>query len=210
MTKHWSKVQYLHEVVKNPNIHIRGTHSYYSNAWTEDFEDYVVRYHYGDAWSLSHFKLPWVPDQLHIGDYVCIGAETVILMGGNHTHRMDWFSDYPFPETVLESYRSKGDTHIEDGVWIGMRALLMPGIRLGEGAVVAAGGVLTRDVPPYAIFGGNPARLIRMRFPAPIVERLLALKIYTLPPEQFERIKPALCSDDIDALERQVRTLSET
>lgn len=96
MSKHWSEVEYLHQTVQNPNIVIRGTHSYYSNAWTPDFEDYVVRYLYGDKISSQKWQPQWELDKLYIGDYVCIGAETVILMGGNNTHRTDWFSDYPF------------------------------------------------------------------------------------------------------------------
>lgn len=99
-SKHWSRVEYLHESVRNPNIHIRGTHSYYSDAWSGSFEQSVVRYLYGDEYSLQAWDPLWPIDQLYIGDYVCIGAQAVILMGGNHTHRMDWFSLYPFVETL--------------------------------------------------------------------------------------------------------------
>ena len=98
--KHWSKVEYLHQSVTNPNIHVRGQHSYYSDAWSGDFQSSVVRYLYGDAYSLAAWESQWPVDQLHIGDYVCIGAEAVILMGGNHTHRTDWFSLYPFLEVI--------------------------------------------------------------------------------------------------------------
>ena len=87
--KHWSKVELLHETVRNPNIHVRGTNSYYSNAWTGSFEESVVRYLYGDDYSLKAWEPQWPIDQLRIGDYVAIGAEAVILMGGNHTHRTD-------------------------------------------------------------------------------------------------------------------------
>ena len=91
MDKHWSRVEYLHETHRNPNIILKGTHSYYSDAWSGCFEEAVVRYLYGDAYSVSHYESRWEPDKLRIGDYVCIGAEAVILMGGNNTHRMDWF-----------------------------------------------------------------------------------------------------------------------
>ncbi|WP_246807010.1 hypothetical protein [Ensifer sp. ENS04] len=90
--KHWSKVELLHETVRNPNIHVRGSNSYYSNAWTGSFEESVVRYLYGDEYSLRAWEPQWPIDQLLIGDYVAIGAEAVILMGGNHTHRTDWVS----------------------------------------------------------------------------------------------------------------------
>lgn len=198
--KHWSRVEYLHETVKNPNIHIRGTGSYYSDAWTGSFEDSVVRYHYGDAYSLATWEPQWPIDQLHIGDYVCIGAEAVILMGGNHTHRTDWFSLYPFAEVILEAYAGKGDTVIGDGAWIGMRAMLMPGVTIGEGAVVASGAIVTKDVAPYMIVAGNPAVPVRPRFPEPTVAALTALRIYEWDRAKFETLRPLLCADDIAAL----------
>ncbi|MHA6691522.1 CatB-related O-acetyltransferase [Devosia sp. A449] len=198
--KHWSIVEYLHETVRNPNIHIRGQNSYYSNAWTGSFEDSVVRYHYGDAFSLGRWEPRWEIDQLHIGDYVCIGAEAVILMGGNHTHRMDWFSLYPFAETIVESYVGKGDTVIGDGAWIGMRAMIMPGVNIGEGAVIASGAIVTKDVAPYMIVAGNPAVPLRQRFAAASVETLLGLGIYRWERAKFEALRPLLSADDLDAL----------
>ena len=198
--KHWSIVEYLHETVRNPNIHIRGQNSYYSNAWTGSFEDSVVRYLHGDAYSLNTWEPRWEIDQLHIGDYVCIGAEAVILMGGNHTHRMDWFSLYPFAETILESYIGKGDTVIGDGAWIGMRAMIMPGVTIGEGAVIASGAIVTKDVAPYMIVAGNPAVPLRQRFAAASVETLQELGIYRWERAKFEALRPFLSADDLDAL----------
>ncbi|WPA93157.1 CatB-related O-acetyltransferase [Providencia zhijiangensis] len=175
--KHWSKTQLLHEVVKNPNIHLKGRHSYYSDCWDGGFEQSVVRYLQGDEQSRD-WQLAWDIDQLYIGDYVCIGAEAVILMGGNHTHRLDWFCLYPFLEYIEEAYIGKGDTIIGDGVWIGMRAFIMPGVQIGEGAVIAANSVVVKDVAPYTIVGGNPAKPINTRFSPDVIEQLLALKIY--------------------------------
>ncbi|MGG4774319.1 CatB-related O-acetyltransferase [Paenalcaligenes sp. Me52] len=199
--KHWSKVELLHQTHSNPNIHHTGTHSYYSNAWSESFEHSVVRYLYGDAYSLQAWQPAWEVDQLYVGDYVCIGAEAVILMGGNHTHRTDWFSLYPFMENIEHSYQAKGDTIIGNGAWIGMRAMIMPGICIGEGAIIASGAIVTKDVEPYAIVAGNPAKVVKKRFSDTTIERLLALRVYELSAEQFERIKPLLCDADIDALE---------
>lgn len=200
-TKHWSRVEYLHNTVTNPNIHIRGAHSYYSPAWTESFEESVVRYHYGDAYSREAWTPLWPIDQLRIGDYVCIGAETVILMGGNNTHRADWFSCYPHREYIEESYMGKGDTVLGDGSWLGMRSMIMPGVRIGEGAIVAANSVVTREVEPYTMVGGNPARPICHRFPESVIERLLALVIYEWPEEKYQEMLPFLCANDIDRLE---------
>lgn len=198
--KHWSIVEYLHETVKNPNIHIRGRNSYYSDAWSGSFEQSVVRYLYGDEYSAATWVSQWPIDQLYIGDHVCIAAEAVILMGGNHTHRTDWFSLYPFPEVILDAYAGKGDTVIGDGAWIGMRAMIMPGITIGEGAVIASGAIVTKDVAPYMVVAGNPAAPIRQRFPSDTVAVLLALGIYQWEKAKFDALKSFICSDDIAAL----------
>ncbi len=207
MDKHWSNVEYLHQSVSNPNIIIKGTHSYYSNAYTENFEDYVVRYLYGDKYSREHFEEPFPYDKLYIGNYVCIGAEVVILMGGNNTHRMDWFSCYPFTDKIIESYQQRGDTIIGDGAWIGMRAMIMPGVKIGEGAVIAAGSVVTKDVEPYGIVGGNPAQLIKYRFDENTISELLNLKIYSRSEQEIEGLIPLLCCDNITPLKDAIYAL---
>lgn len=202
MNKHWSKVEYLHQSVKNPNIIVKGTKSYYSNAYTPDFEDYVVRYLYGDEFSSQNWQPQWEIDRLYIGNYVCIGAEAVILMGGNNTHRMDWFSSYPFMEKIVEAYQPRGDTVIGDGVWIGMRAMIMPGVKIGEGAVIAAGAVVTGDVEPYAVVAGVPAKKIRKRFTDDVVTELLALHLYDRSEAEIGRLLPCLCNNDLSALKK--------
>lgn len=199
--KHWSKVEYLHETVKNPNIHIKGTTSYYSNAWTGSFEDSVVRYLYGDEYSLQAWEPLWHIDQLYIGSHVCIAAEVVILMGGNNTHRTDWFSLYPYLDVIQEAYQAKGDTTIGDGAWLGMRSMIMPGITIGEGAIIASGAVVIKEVEPYTIVAGNPAKPIKQRFSEEIIKKLLDLKIYDWPEEKLNHLLKHLCNNDIEALE---------
>ncbi|HCE3562265.1 TPA: CatB-related O-acetyltransferase [Vibrio parahaemolyticus] len=178
MTKHWSKVQYLHQVVQNANIHIKGTHSYYSDCWDNDFEQSVVRYLLGDEIS-KQWQPRWEVDQLYIGDYVCIAAEAVILMGGNHNHRTDWFCLYPFLDDVERSYQSRGDTIIGDAVWIGMRAMIMPGVTIGEGA---------------------PAKPIKTRFDSETIDKLLALKMYSWDEAKFNALRSFICGNDIEQL----------
>ncbi|MGF1800365.1 CatB-related O-acetyltransferase [Vibrio gigantis] len=197
--KHWSKFELLHEVVTNPNIHIKGQHSYYSDCWDNGFERSVVRYLHGDEIS-RQWEPRWEIDELYIGDYVCIGAEVVILMGGNHTHRVDWFSLYPFMDVIEDAYIGKGDTHIKDGVWLGMRAMIMPGVTIGEGAVVAANSVVTKDVEPYSIVAGSPEKVVKHRFEKTVIEELISMKIYDWPPEKFESLRQHLCDSDLTAL----------
>ena len=202
--KHWSTFQLLHQVVQNKNIHTKGTHSYYSDCWDNGFEQSVVRYLHGDEIS-KQWQPRWDIDQLYIGDYVCIAAEAVILMGGNHNHRTDWFCLYPFMEEVERSYQGKGDTVIHDGVWIGMRAMIMPGVTIGEGAVVAANSVVTKDVEPYSIVGGNPARLVKHRFAPELIEKLVALEIYQWPEEKLAAMRKFLTQPDFELLEKAMK-----
>lgn len=203
--KHWSRVEYLHEQVKNPNIHIKGTHSYYSNAWSGNFEETVVRYLYGDEFSLKNWQPQWEIDQLYIGDYVCIAAEVIIMLGGNHNHRVDWFCLYPFEDNYVDAYQGKGDTNIKDGVWLGMRSIIMPGITIGEGAIIASNSIVTKNVEPYSIIAGSPARLVKKRFEDSVIQRILNLDIYSWDKEKFNCLKKYICNNDIDNLEEQSR-----
>ena len=201
--KHWSKFELLHEVVTNPNIHVKGQHSYYSDCWDNGFEQSVVRYLHGDEVS-RQWEPRWEIDELYIGDYVCIGAEVVILMGGNHTHRVDWFCLYPFMDVIEDAYIGKGDTHIEDGVWLGMRAMVMPGVTIGEGAVVAANSVVTKDVAPYSLVGGSPAKVVKYRFDESVIDELISFKIYEWPEEKFEALRKHLCNSDFSKLKQAI------
>ncbi|MUJ25509.1 CatB-related O-acetyltransferase [Aliivibrio fischeri] len=206
--KHWSKFQLLHEVVTNKNIHIKGTHSYYSDCWDNGFEDSVVRYLHGDKIS-RQWEPRWEIDKLHIGDYVCIAAEVIILMGGNHNHRTDWFCLYPFMDFIDDSYASKGDTRIHDGAWLGMRSMIMPGVTIGEGAVIAANSVVTKDVEPYSVVAGSPAKHVKYRFEPSVIEELLSFKVYDWPTDKFNSLKPHLCSPDFEQLQQAIASYDE-
>ena len=156
--QHWSQVEYLHLTVSNPNIHLKGRHSYYSGAWDGPFEEAAVRYLHGDSFSRSPetgWKPLWHIDQLHIGDYVQIAAGVKILMGGNHTHNADFISTYPFADldALQRSYRPAGDTRIGNDVWIGMDAMIMPGVTLGDGAIIAARALVNQ---PGCVLGDEP------------------------------------------------------
>lgn len=115
-------------------------------------------------------------EKLVIGNYVSIASGVKFLLGGNHYY--DTLFTYPFKVKVLKEPQeawSKGPIIVEDDVWIGMDAMILSGVRIGQGAVVAARSVVSTDVPPYAIVAGNPARVVKWRFPPSIIERLTRL-----------------------------------
>ncbi|WP_111896079.1 CatB-related O-acetyltransferase [Acinetobacter sp. MB5] len=190
--KHWCEFEFISKTVKNPNIHIRGNYSYYSAYWDSGFERCVVRYLHDKP---STVERPI--DQLYIGNFVSFGAECVIMMGGNQLHRTDWIAAFPFD---TRSFVASGDTVIGDGCWIGSRAMIMQGVTLGEGAVVATGAVVTKDVPAYAVVAGVPAQVIKYRFPADAIEKLRSAKIYDLDEKVFLKMREKFQSDDVDAL----------
>lgn len=105
-------------------------------------------------------------------------------------------------DKITDAYVGKGDTHIHDGAWIGMRAMIMPGVVIGEGAVIASGAIVTKSVTPYTIMAGNPAVSVRKRFDDATIERLLGLTIYEWPQEKFTALQEAICAEDIAALEQ--------
>ena len=197
--KHWCEFEFISKTVKNPNIHINGNYSYYSAYWDQGFERCVVRYLHDKP------STPEKPiDQLYIGNFVCFGAECVIMMGGNQLHRPDWISTFPFD---TRSFLPAGDTVIGDGCWIGSRAMIMQGVTLGEGAVVATGAVVTQDVPPYAIVGGVPAKVIRYRFSNKKKKKLLSLKLYEMNEKQFLKMREELQTGDIVNLIQFIKSL---
>ena len=209
--QHWSQVEYLHLTVSNPNIRLKGQHSYYSGAWDGPFEREVVRYLYGDSFSRhpdTGCEPLWHIDQLHIGDYVQIAAGVKIIMGGNHTHNTAFISTYPFAdlEALKRSYRPAGDTCIGNDVWIGMEAMIMPGVTIGDGAIIAARALVTKDVPPYAMVAGTPAAIVRMRFTESEIARLQALAWWDWPNEQVNALLPLIQQGEVTLLEQAAAT----
>lgn len=126
--------------------------------------------------------------RLIIGKYVSIAQQVTFLL--DVEHRLDCISTYPFKVKVLKSERqeafAKGDIVVDDDVWIGYGATVMSGVHIGQGAVVAAGAVVSKDVPPYAIVGGVPAKVVRYRFNQPVIDFLLTLDYEHLDGELIE------------------------
>ncbi len=191
------QVGFLKALVRNPNI-VVGDYTYYDDpAGPERFETENVLYHY-----------PFVGDRLVIGKFCALARGVRFVMNGAN-HKIAGFSTYPFyifghgwesaaPGPGELPY--KGDTVLGHDVWAGYDSLFMPGVKVGHGAIIAARSVVVSDVPDYAIFGGNPARLIRMRFPADVIERLIEIAWWDWPIEKISRHLPAIVGADIDRL----------
>lgn len=168
---HYERLCFLKNSVKSPSI-IVGDYTYY-----DDFEDVSnfeknVRYHFD-----------FIGDKLRIGKFCMIASDVEFIMNGAN-HLTSALSAYPFAifggdwANAMEgqAYPSKGDTSVGNDVWIGYKATIMPGITIGDGAVIAAHAVVTKDVAPYSVVGGNPAQLIKKRFSEEQISCLLELQ----------------------------------
>lgn len=159
-------------------------------------------------------RFPESGAKLAIGRFCSIADKVEILLGGNH--RTDWVSTFPFAAFAdvwpqargLHGYHAtRGDVTIGSDVWLGSGAMILSGVRIGHGAVVAAQAVVTRDVPPYAIVGGNPARQLRLRFDEATVAALLETSWWDLDDDQISGLLPLLQGDDAAGLIERVREI---
>lgn len=142
----------------------------------------VGKYTYGDLHIISYGE---DNSGLEIGNYVSIADRVKFLLGGNHYYKR--FTNFPFKAIfidykIIETW-TKGKTIIEDDVWIGTEAFIMPGVRVGKGAIVGARAVVSKDVPPYAVVAGNPARVVKYRFSEELINKIKDIDFSTLPPE---------------------------
>jgi virginiamycin A acetyltransferase len=150
---------------------------------------------------------PGMTDRLVIGRYCSIARGVTFVMGGAN-HPLAGFSAYPFHGfgddwgriAPLLSCPGKGDTVVGNDVWLGFEALVLPGVTVGDGAVVGARAVVTRDVPPYTVVGGNPARPIRTRYDAVTVRELLAIRWWDWPADKVTRNLEHVVGADLAAL----------
>lgn len=167
----YKRLCFLKNIITRPNI-IVGDYTYY-----DDFEDVYnfeknVKYHFD-----------FIGDKLIIGKFCMIASGVTFIMNGAN-HKMDGITAYPFNifgkgwekvEPALSELPLRGDTVVENDVWIGANATIMPGIHIGNGAIIAANSTVTKDVAPYSIVGGNPAKEIRKRFSNEKINELLEM-----------------------------------
>jgi len=185
--------QLLCTTVTHPNIQV-GAFSYYSGYYHKHSFEGCVRY-------LDKKRKD--VDKLIIGKYCSIGSGAVFIMAGNQGHRSDWISTFPFYyqanifKEAKNPYEKAGDTTIGHDVWIGTEAMILSGITIGTGAVISARAVVTKDVEPYAIVGGNPATVIKYRFSEKKIATLLQLKWWDWSEEKIKQNMDFLCSSNI-------------
>jgi len=194
--KGFPQICFIKNTVSNPNI-IIGDYTYYDDPEdSEDFERNV----------LYHF--PFIGDRLIIGKFCALARGVTFIMNGAN-HKLDGFSTYPFqifgsswekvtPHAGKLPY--KGDTVIGNDVWIGYEVVIMPGVKVGDGAIIAAKSVVVNDVAPYTIFGGNPAKCIRQRFDDEVTRSLLQVAWWNWDIEKITRNLEKIVAADIEAL----------
>lgn len=194
---HYDRLCFLKNIITNPNI-IVGDYTYY-----DDFEDVHnfeknVKYHFD-----------FIGDKLIIGKFCMIASGVTFIMNGAN-HLTDAISTFPFAifgngwENAMEgkTYPSKGDTIIGNDVWIGYNATIMAGVSIGDGAIIASNATVTKDVAPYTIVGGNPAKAIRKRFSEQEIEQLLAMKWWDWGIEEITKHLNVLTGKEVKDLKR--------
>ena len=195
--KDYNNCIFLKNFVKASNISI-GDYTYFDDCRNgpEKFEEYNVLYNY----DFSKVKLV-------IGKFCAIAAETRFIMTGDH--KLDAISTYPFPvfqhgwESAFNVFDLpvKGDIIVGNDVWFAYDSLIKNGVKIGDGAIIAARAVVIKDVPPYSIVAGNPAKVVKMRFYDKNIERLLQIAWWDWDIEKINRHLSLICNLDVDRLE---------
>lgn len=156
---------------------------------------------YGGIYALTH----GTSSNLKIGDYCSIAPNVCFVLSSEHPHNT--LSTYPFRVKIMNAHSdasSKGDIIIDDDVWIAYGAIILSGVHIGQGAIIAAGAVVSNDVPPYAIVGGVPAKVIKYRFPHEIIEKLMRFDFSQIHAEDIKQnidlLYTPLSIDNIDII----------
>ena len=191
-------VTYVKPTITNPNI-IVGDFTYFSDVF---FEKHVLH------------RYDYYQDKLIIGKFCQIAKGVNFVMNGVN-HQMNAVTTFPF--YILEGWDQnvpplsempqKGDTVIGNDVWIGENATILPGVHVGDGAIIGMNSVVGSDVPPYTIVAGNPARKIRQRFDNELIDLLLRLKWWDKDIEEINSLIPILTCSDLEKVKKEIKTL---
>ncbi len=150
---------------------------------------------------------------LKVGSFCSIAAGVKIYLGGEH--RMDWVTTYPFSllwktgRHIMGHPMTKGDVIIGNDVWIGTEAIIMSGVKIGDGAIVGARAVITKDIEPYSIYAGNPTFFLKKRFDERIIQQLLMLEWWNFKNEDIEQILPLMLNTDIQGFIDKARQIKK-
>lgn len=192
------RMTYVKPTVKNPNILV-GEFTYFADT---DFESHVT-HHYG-----------FLGDRLIIGRFCQIAAGVNFVMNGAN-HRMNTVTTYPF--YIMEGWEQtapplselplRGDTVVGNDVWIGQNSTILPGVHIGDGAIIGANSTVGSDVAPYTVVAGDPARVIRRRFDEELIALLEELRWWDKSPEEIRELMPILTDSDLEAVRAKLKNL---
>lgn len=196
---------FIKNVVNAPNISI-GDYTYYDDdiAPTEFERNNVL------------FNYPEFGDKLIIGKFCQIAQNVKFIMGAAN-HRLSSVTTYPFnvfggawqknTPPHLEQLPFKGDTVIGNDVWIGRESVIMPGVKIGDGSIIAAYSIVTKDIAPYSIVGGNPAKFIKKRFDDELIGLLLKIRWWDFASEKLTDFLPLLCETDLEKVKQTLQAM---
>lgn len=192
-----ASLTHVRPTLTNPNI-IVGDFTYFSDV---DFEKHV----------LHHYD--FIGDRLVIGKFCQIAAGVTFIMNGAN-HQMNAASTYPFyimgwqqAPPSMQDLPIKGDTVVGNDVWIGQNSTILPGVHIGDGAIIGLGSVVGSDVEPYTIVAGNPAKPLRKRFDDEMTGLLLKLKWWDRSPEEIQSLIPLLTDSDLSTVKNRIRSI---
>lgn len=194
---------FIKNVVKAPNVFI-GDYTYYDDQTAPtEFEKNNILFNY-----------PEFGDKLIIGKFCAIASGTKFIMGPAN-HRISSVTTYPFnvfggawserTPPHMSQLPHKGDIVVGNDVWIGRESVIMPGVSIGDGAIIAAYSVVAKDVPPYTVYGGNPASFIKNRFDDELTNLLLQFRWWDLEPLELVEVLPMLCDSDLEKVRGELK-----